>query len=150
MLSRRRKDLINRNFSNYSAWHLRSKLLPQIHAGSTTAAWEGTLKAELELLRNAFFTAPEDQSAWFYHRWVLGQLEGSEGRDEILRAELAMVDELLELEPDAKWPLATAAFLGRALGDRPADVESRLVELKRVDPMRARYYEASLGVELGS
>ena len=61
-----------------------------------------------------------------------------------------MVDELLELEPDAKWPLATAAFLGRALGDRPADVESRLVELKRVDPMRARYYEASLGVELGS
>ena len=143
-------DKIAQNFSNYSAWHLRSKLLPQIHAGSTTAAWEGTLKAELELLRNAFFTAPEDQSAWFYHRWVLGQLEGSEGRDEILRAELAMVDELLELEPDAKWPLATAAFLGRALGDRPADVESRLVELKRVDPMRARYYEASLGVELGS
>ena len=143
-------DKIAQNFSNYSAWHLRSKLLPQIHAGSTTAAWEGTLKAELELLRNAFFTAPEDQSAWFYHRWVLGQLETSEGRDEILRAELAMVDELLELEPDAKWPLATAAFLGRALGDRPADVESRLVELKRVDPMRARYYEASLGVELGS
>ena len=60
---------------------------------------------------------------------------GLEGRDEILRAELAMVDELLELEPDAKWPLATAAFLGRALGDRPADVESRLVELKRVDPV---------------
>lgn len=30
------------------------------------------LKLEFELLRNAMYTDPNDQSVWMYHRWLVG------------------------------------------------------------------------------
>ncbi|ODN01852.1 Geranylgeranyl transferase type-2 subunit alpha [Orchesella cincta] len=56
-------EKISSNFSNFSSWHLRSKILPKLP--------RDFLDEELELIRNAVFTDPKDQSAWFYHRWLL-------------------------------------------------------------------------------
>ena len=55
------------NFSNYSAWHYRSKLLPKVHGADDGDEYEQQLRSELELLRSAFFTAPEDQSVRLSH-----------------------------------------------------------------------------------
>lgn len=77
---------IQQNFSNYSAWHYRSWLLPllankdeisgdnALPVGSAAALLpHALLVEEYELVSQAFFTEPEDQSGWIYHRWLLGE-----------------------------------------------------------------------------
>lgn len=54
------EDLINRNFSNYSAWHLRALQPPG----------KIDLEAELEWLKQGIYTEPNDQSVWQYHHWL--------------------------------------------------------------------------------
>uniref|UniRef100_A0A671RF24 Geranylgeranyl transferase type-2 subunit alpha n=1 Tax=Sinocyclocheilus anshuiensis TaxID=1608454 RepID=A0A671RF24_9TELE len=67
--------LIGSNFSNYSSWHYRSTLLPQLHPQPVP---DSAPNAKYELAHNAFFTDPNDQSAWFYYRWLLGRAEREE------------------------------------------------------------------------
>lgn len=65
-------EMIESNFSNYSAWHYRSKLYSA--AGKDE---ESTKISELSLVESAAFTDPSDQSAWIYQRWLIGKLEPS-------------------------------------------------------------------------
>ncbi|WAR53111.1 hypothetical protein PtB15_2B542 [Puccinia triticina] len=131
---------IEANFSNFSAWHYRSKLLQsqldqydQAHdtdGGQDRKKKEDILVAELEWVRGALWIDPNDQSAWLFHRWLLSQTQD----EQILAAEHASIAELLEVEPDAKWAIAA---LIRA---RPAEHAHLLERLITLDPLRRQRY----------
>ncbi|XP_037796273.1 geranylgeranyl transferase type-2 subunit alpha-like [Penaeus monodon] len=70
--------LIERNLSNYSAWHYRSKLLPLVYPplpDTPHPVSENTLIKELQTVVEAVFTDPSDQSPWFFLRWLVNRQE---------------------------------------------------------------------------
>jgi len=135
---------IEANFSNFSAWHQRSKLY--------TSLWDsGKLdpaecrEEEFELVRNAMYTDPDDQSVWMYHRWLIGS-----GDDpKVLEREIAVIKELLEEQPDSKWCMESLVHYQSILLRRHSissdnlanDCMDLLEQLKTVDPARRQRYE---------
>ncbi|CAJ0912506.1 20339_t:CDS:2 [Entrophospora sp. SA101] len=65
---------INQNFSNYSAWHQRSKLLPLLieERNYNSEEIKTFIDKEFDLVKSAFYTDPDDQSAWLYYWWLVG------------------------------------------------------------------------------
>lgn len=122
---------INEEFANYSAWHHRSALLPRVHAEGP----EKFLSEELHFVRQAFYTEPDVQSAWFYHRWLLG---GAPARgmkavvvNRVLEEELSACEELLAVEPEARYALQTRVHLLLSL-NRGAESLDALESLERL------------------
>jgi len=66
--------LISTSFSNFSAWHYRSKLL-----ADELEKIENS-KREMEMALNAIFTDPADQSSWIYHRWLISTIPQNKGK----------------------------------------------------------------------
>jgi len=127
-------EKIENNFSNYSAWHYRSA-----HLSTEAAKKKETLDKEFELASNAFYTEPEDQSAWMYHRWLTSrarELDDAGERDAALRDALETCREISELEPECKWPLLAQVML---CGESHRDAET-FNRLAALDPSRSGYY----------
>ncbi|KAG0010687.1 hypothetical protein BGZ80_001263, partial [Entomortierella chlamydospora] len=68
---------ISQNFSNYSAWHNRSTLLGKLAKNMTEEEIEAAVDNEFDLVKNAIYTDPADQSAWLYDLWLIGREERS-------------------------------------------------------------------------
>lgn len=71
-------NMIKKNFSNFSSWHYRSKLIP-IYFEKKQIDWNSPealnfFKTDLEYITNAIYTDPKDQSPWNYHLWIINNL----------------------------------------------------------------------------
>jgi geranylgeranyl transferase type-2 subunit alpha len=97
------------------------------------------IEKEFNLIQNAVYTEPADQSAWLYHHWLLGTLNESD--TDILNAELKSINDLIDLEPESKWPILTKFMILQKLN---RDVSVQLEVLRRlesIDPRRLNYYK---------
>lgn len=122
-------ELIKANFSNFSAWHYRSEL-PNIT----------NYEEEIKFTQAAFWTDPNDQSAWIYYRWLLSRPSISQNVD-LLNDEYHLMEDLIGLEPECKYPLLAAIWIQRKLPQPNEKRISEIIEkLSVLDPIRAPYY----------
>lgn len=143
------EDKINDDFANYSAWHHRSVLLPRVRFQPDSDIAQH-IREELHYVRQAFYTEPDVQSMWFYHRWLLAGAPARGAQvtldEDILKDELSAVEELLELEPDAKYALQTKAHILQMLDRHSEACEclNRLIQvvswLIRTSPVTQNNY----------
>ncbi|KAI8920816.1 geranylgeranyltransferase type II [Powellomyces hirtus] len=131
-------EKITQNFSNYSAWHYRSKVILQSFTDPEEKS--KALDHEFELVRNAVYTEPADQSAWLYQRWLLSLMP--QDRERWMK-ELESIQELVEIEPDSKWALLTVVHIMMHLGrnEDHDEVIQILKKLQTLDSDRAAYYK---------
>ncbi|KAF2966036.1 hypothetical protein GQX73_g7544 [Xylaria multiplex] len=110
--------MIRGDLSNFSAWHNRSRLMFRLldERGADDEARAAFLDTELNLVQEALNVGPEDQSLWYYHRYLISQVIGSKGMPTItpnltdgrkisyLEQECEFIRDLLQDFPDIKWP----------------------------------------------
>lgn len=155
-------ERIVKNFSNYSAFHHRSTYI-QAMLSSTAAEgrkeeeW-GVLEAELEMVKQAMYTEPDDQTAWWYHQYLINWAAGlgTERFEATLRGEVESVRGILEdtEEGEYRWSVMALASLLRQLAAVVTDeqekkallAESRQVyeTLVRIDPDHRQRYLAMI------
>ena len=101
--------------------------------------------SELELVHNAIFTEPDDQTAWWYHRFLLAEcLKEDEQLLQVLRDERDLIVELTQEEEQSKWAWLGLHVVLTELDARGEPVAEELVEcldhLIRLDPDRSVRY----------
>ncbi|KAF1836002.1 geranylgeranyl transferase type 2 subunit alpha [Decorospora gaudefroyi] len=156
--------MIKTNLSNFSAWHNRSQLIPNIlrEREADPQTRRDFLGAELSLICEAINTDPFDQSIWFYHQYLLSILSPScpphqlvvqdltnGERQGYYEHEMQYIREILEDEADCKWIYEALLGLAEAHMEVDAgtgsfttkDMRAWLDELKRLDPLRRGRWE---------
>jgi geranylgeranyl transferase type-2 subunit alpha len=133
---------IQDNFSNFSAFHYRSQLLPHILEAKQKDGEDrnGLLEEELQLVEDAIFTEPDDQTAWWYHKLLLLEYEFQDGR---LEEQAELLKELLEDSP-GKWVLLGLQGVLSVLNTRQEEQGQLLKTLIDIDPDRSKRYNELL------
>lgn len=141
----RRKELayalgaVQHDFSNFSAWYARSRL----GVASTVAA----VAAELDLLRDAVYTDPDDQSVWLYHHSLCASPHATSA---VLQRELEMAAELLQDDDEHVWcniAHISLTYLHHARAntkptqEEKGELDRRLEALQSTDSLRKGRYK---------
>jgi geranylgeranyl transferase type-2 subunit alpha len=134
---------IHDNFSNFSAFHYRSQLLELMVSVNQSPKSE-LVETELQLVENAMCTEPDDQTAWWYHAFLLDWITNDQEEYQSRLLEQAdLLRELLEEAP-GKWVLLGLHRLLEFLNEQPTEQVQLLQQLVQLDPDRAERYRELL------
>jgi len=156
--------MINTNLSNFSAWHNRSKLIPQLldERKASAAERRAMFNAEMSLVQDAVFTDPYDQSLWFYHQHLMSVLLATgpatgdvfvafSNHDRLvyLEIQISAIKELLEDTDDCKWIYQSLLHYSEQYiqiegGNKfitTSEMSAWLERLKKLDPLRLGRWE---------
>ncbi|RBR10787.1 uncharacterized protein FIESC28_09318 [Fusarium coffeatum] len=163
--------MIKSNLSNFSAWHNRSQLIPRLlqERGANPKIRAMFLDEELSFVREGLDVGPEDQSLWYYHRFLISQIVGDNDSQTAapmslnetatyVRHEIDEIKDLLDDYKDVKciyealleYTLTLQKLEGRE-GDEGDLIELKtwLTKLRVLDPMRTGRWkdiESQIGV----
>ena len=125
------RSKLDQNFSNYSAFHELAAHLPSTLDDSDA-------KDHLDLVAQAVFTEPDDQSAWWYQETLATRVNPT-----TLVSHVDALKQLRDLEPDSKWPVLALFRLQKHLGGRGDDLRDLKDDLLRLDPPHTFLYKSS-------
>lgn len=151
--------MIRKALHNFSALHYRSKLIPRLLAEAEASESERRemLETELDMMQEALVD-PFNQSAWFYHAFLMNTLHPNTSpserillevtihdRQHYYEQEIARIKEMLEDFDDCKWIYQTLiqynldyrSFDRQHELSSKAELESWLSELSKLDPARS-------------
>ena len=147
---------INKNISNYSAWHQRVQLITDMLSNDQIVDKNEFMNKEIDYITNAIFTDAEDQSVWFYIMWmikfpIVKELLGKDGYLKFLKelrenAEIINTDELEFSGKDNIWCLKIILEIDliqnsfNNLIDKSA-CKKCLEKLMKFDPLRQNRYK---------
>lgn len=151
--------MIKANLSNFSAWHTRSQLIPRLltERKADSTARRQLLDEEFDLITQALYTDPYDQSLWFYHQYLMTTLSPKapesivfvhdltkQDRLEYFDQQIDSIKDMLELTDDCKWIYQAllnyaAQYMDIEAGNKKIttlEMRSWLEELEKLDPLR--------------
>ncbi|KAI0189873.1 hypothetical protein F4808DRAFT_32192 [Astrocystis sublimbata] len=152
--------MIEEDLSNFSAWHNRSRLMFRLlnERNADDEARAKFLDTERSMVQEALNVGPEDQSLWYYHRYLMAQAVNAEGRPSItlnltaerksviLEEEIEFIKDLLEDFPKIKWPYEALLVYTLALrklspgtkdGGEDKDPKFWLAQVRKLDAMQS-------------
>jgi geranylgeranyl transferase type-2 subunit alpha len=151
--------MIRKALQNFSALHYRSKLIPRLleERKASPAQRRELFDRELDMMQDALID-PFNQSAWFYHQFLMSTLHPSCQKSELIidglteservayfEQEVGRIKEMLEDYDDCKWIyqalIQYCADFEILSGSYPnstskADMQGWLSKLQELDPSR--------------
>ncbi|KAI5953403.1 BET4 [Candida jiufengensis] len=161
---------IQNDFSNFSAWHNRTKLIPKILQLMKETKVDNELfndpqnilNNDLEMIKTGIYMSPEDSSVWLYLYWLLSDsifvnsFKSKEDYVQVLQDQISIIKEVNELEIEdsnqdnigcLKSLIYIKAILNNCLHEKSIideDIKESLIKLIKLDQLRKGKYQDQL------